>query len=513
MFQAFDPAWVVQDDGDIVVVDKPVGVPCMPPRAEVPDDLPSRLCAGLGLESLGVHSRLDSETSGLIAYARSKAGNAQLQADTRKLYTAVVEGWRSKHASIDTPIDGKKARSSVRLLKRQGDRALLSVELHTGRKHQIRRHLASRGAPVAGDRLYEGSVAPRLLLHSSELRIGDRVFTSTPPPDFTAWLNDDWRPYEPPALRRAFRRAFERRYWLSLDPNTNAFRLVHGAADGVPGLAVDLYEQHFVVHLYDEALQSESVVVDALASFEPAGIYVKRRPRQANTLVDTRRDEVAPATPSWGKPAAPMLILEQSIEHAVQLGDGLSTGIFLDQRDARRRVRESSDGANVLNLFAYTGAFSLAAAVGGATSIASVDVSRGVLDVAQAAMDRIGFGAHETWKHDAFEAMKIMRKKDRRFDLIIADPPTYSKRKKSRWTSGNDWVRLAEACFSVSAPGAQLLLSSNDSRMTRRTMRGYVRAAADQAQVQLERMVDLSDPRDFPVYGEHPLKRLWLTLA
>lgn len=518
MFRAFDPSWVLEDDGSIVVVNKPVGVPCMAPRKGIVDDLPARLAEGLGIETLGVHSRLDRETSGVIAYARDAKGNALLAGDTRKIYRCAVERWKGGDAVLDAPIDGKPATTHVRVVRRERGRVLLEAELReTGRTHQIRRHLAERGSPIAGDLRYGGPPAPRMLLYSVELRIGGRSVRAEPDDDLARWLGGaDFTPFDDPsALARAFRRALHRRYWLWLDPDTTAFRVFHAEADGAPGLAVDLYGEHLVAHLYDEAIPHEETIVETLASFESvAGIYVKRRPRQANTLVDTRRGEVAPAKPVWGT-AAPeaMVILESGIEHSVRLGDGLSTGIFLDQRDARERIRRESEGALVLNLFAYTGGFSLAAAVGGASSVASVDVSRGALDVAVESMARIDYDAHETWRHDCFEAIKIMAKKDRRFDIVVADPPTYSKHKKSRWTSGKDWVRLAEACFSVCAPKARLLMSSNDARMTRKRMRGHLREGAQRAGVSIARMVDLRDPIDFPTYGEHPLKRVWIELS
>ena len=513
-FFGFDPGWIVDDGSVVLVVDKPVGVPCMPPRAGIADDLPSRLCAGLGIEKLGVHSRLDAETSGVIAYALDAEGDRLLSGETRKIYWAAVSRWRGTDRVIDTPIDGKRAETHVKLLRRHGERALLQCELRTGRKHQIRRHLAEAGSPIAGDRHYGGELAPRLLLYSVELHVGERTYRVEPDGDLDAWLDASWTPWDPATLERACRRAFQRRHWLSLDPATDAFRMLNGDADGAPGLAVDRYGAHLVAQLYDDAAEHEDAIVEVLSRFDVAGIYVKRRPRQANTLVETRDDDVAPSAPVWGIAAPdPMMIRESGIEHEVRLGDGLSTGIFLDQRDARERVRRESESKRVLNLFAYTGAFSLCAAVGGARSVASVDVSRSCLEVAERAMGRVGYEAHETWRHDCFEAIKIMAKKDRRFDLVIADPPTYSKHKKHRWTSGNDWVRLAEACFSVAAPGAQLLMCSNDARMTRGRFRAHLRDGAKRAGVDVARLVDLPDPIDFPTWGEHPLKRVWIELA
>lgn len=513
-FAAFDPAWIVHQDSHVLVLNKPAGVPCMAPRQGIVDDLPSRASKALG-QTLKVHQRLDAATSGLIVYSLSDAATrslaAQFESRSVKKRYLVAANWRGNGRVLDGRLDGKKARTEVEVLSRRGDRALLSATIETGRRHQIRRHLADAGAPVAGDLRYGGPPAPHLLLQSETLEIHQGRWSLPALPVFDHWLEgEDSTPLdEVGALETRLRGAAQQRYWLS-QTSTTCFRLANGEGDGLRGFAVDVYGDHFVLHLYDEGSKHEATILDALMRLGPGGIYVKRRPRQANELVEA--GERAPAGPLRGVPAPdPLIVHEEDVAYSVRLGDGLSTGLFLDQRDARRRVRESAKGKSVLNLFAYTGGFSIAAAVGGANRVASVDASKGALARAEAAMHTLGFADHETWRHDCFDALAILKKRGDRFDIVVADPPTYSRVKKKRWTSGKDWTRLAEACFHVCERGATLLLSSNDSRMSARAFRRFVHEGARRANVEIQSLRDLPDPPDFPA-REAALKRLWVTL-
>ncbi len=526
VFPGVGKGWIIHRDADLLVVHKPAGVSCMAPRDGIADDLPSRLERVLGLR-VGVHQRLDADTSGVMAYSLSDIARASMarQFEARtvgKEYLACVVGWRGGRRTLDASIEGKSAVSHVEPIERSGDRALLRVTLETGRRHQIRVHLAATGCPVAGDVRFGGPPAPRLLLHSYRLGLREGTWEAPMPDVFRRWLRgaDHTSLADPHALREALDVALQRRWWLgravAATSPTTCFRLLHGEGDGTPGLAVDVYGAHLVAHLYDAAVPHEDTVLDVLDGLGFAGVYVKRRPRQANVLVDPRRREVAPAEPLRGGAAPePLWIVEEGIPFPVVLGDGLSTGLFLDQRDARVRVRGSAEGRSVLNLFAYTGAFSVAAALGGAARVASVDASAAALRRAETTFAELRLGKHETWRHDSFEALRIMERRGDRFDLLIADPPTYSRVKKRRWTSGRDWLGLVEAMLSVAAPGAELLLSSNDGRMSSKAFRRYVHEAARRAGVEIEQLKDLPCPPDFPAaVGQEPaLKRLWARLG
>ncbi|MFO0676334.1 MAG: class I SAM-dependent methyltransferase [Polyangiaceae bacterium] len=235
------------------------------------------------------------------------------------------------------------------------------------------------------------------------------------------------------------------------------------------------------------------------------GVYVKFRPKQANVIVDSRRDEFAPKDPVRGEPAPePLIVREEGVEIPVRLGDGLSTGIFLDQRENRRRIRELAKGASVANLFSYTCGFSVVAAVGGAWKTVSVDASESVLMRGKEAMERLGLlerGEHKFVTEDAFVWLGKTKGKGKSafVDLLILDPPSYSTTKATRFSSDGDYVELAAMALQVIRPGGRLLACSNHRGIVHAKFRRFLREAATKAGVTLSQLKDLPDPVDFPV--------------
>ncbi|MCB9625491.1 MAG: class I SAM-dependent methyltransferase [Sandaracinus sp.] len=548
LFPDLDPARLLHDADGLVVVDKPAGVPSQSPDAESREDLPfrlGRLFTRRGeSDYVGVHQRLDRDTSGVIAYARDEAANRFLAAQIEgrratKSYVAAVKGWRGgartlKHHLVKgvhgmevTSARDKRAKlavSHVEPLERDGDRTLVHVRIETGRTHQIRVQLAHEGAPVAGDPIYGDAPAPRLMLHAWKLAFDDgRAFEAPLPGAFRRWLRGEERVGygDRAAIDEALRDAMERRWGLahaaSAEAPTTMFRLVHGEGDGLPGLTVDVYDDHLVASLYDEAAPHEDSILDALEELGFAGVYVKRRPKKASTIVDPRREEVAPAEASRGTSAPPSFVAwENGMRFVVSLGDGLSTGIFLDMRDARRRVRDAAKGRRVLNLFAYTGPFSVAAAAGEASDVVTVDVAAPALATCEASFEaNAPTSAHRLVKTDCFVFLDKAVQRAERYDLVVCDPPTFATTKRTRWTSGKQWVELAQKCFSVAERGAVVLLCTNDARMGAEKFRRFVKDGAERAGVSLAVLRALPSPWDYPsAPGQpHPFKRLWCELG
>jgi 23S rRNA (cytosine1962-C5)-methyltransferase len=552
-FPDLDAARILYEDEDLIAVDKPEGVPSQSADPAHPDDLVHRLTRFLAARDgatpyVGVHQRLDQDTSGVILYAKQKRANASLAQQfegraVEKTYAALVCGWKGgdrrlehrlvrgsdglTHVAAKQDRRAKVAVTHVRVRERRGERALIEAAIETGRTHQIRAQLAAVGAPVAGDRLYGDVGAPRLMLHARRIALshpihGGPVAIEAPlPPSFV----------REETLREVVERAIERRWGLAHRADLDAFRLVNEAGDGAPGLAVDAYGDWLVVSLHDEL--DVDAVLDALSPLRARGVYVKRRPKQANVIVDASEEEYAPSAPLAGEPAADAFaIVEHGVPYLVRLGEGLSTGIFLDQRENRRRVREMAavcvaaqiartkpaeeSGARVLNLFAYTCAFSVAAARGGATAT-SVDASGRLLAWGRENFERAGVdpSAHRFVQADAFEELERLAKRGERFELVCVDPPTYSTTKASRWTSGRAWIDLSRAVFRVLAPGGRALACSNDRRMSSTTFRKFLHEGSRRAGVRVAQMKDLPSQPDFPpAFGEEPhMKSVLVTLA
>lgn len=534
LFTPFRDAWLLHLDEHLVVVNKPAGVSTHAADPARLDDLVSRVKAWRAALTgedpakvyLGVHQRLDRDTSGVIVFARTAQANKALApafegraVEKRYLALATLPPNAPKERTLTHDVapgdddrmvalppgrggkTAKRAVTHVRVARRVGDRALLEVTPETGRTHQIRVQCAAAGMPLAGDLTYGGPPAPRLMLHASSLTIPDpatgraRTFTAPTPALFDAWLRD--RP-DPRDIRERLRDAADRRWFLARDPAVTAFRLAHDG-DGIAGHAVDVYGEHAVVHAFDGAI--DDALLDALTEAGFAGVYAKFRPKQANTLVDTRRDEVAPPHAVRGVDAPESFtITEHGLRYLVKLGDGLSTGIFLDQRENRRRVRALSEGRSVLNLFAYTGPFTVAAAAGGASRTVTVDVSRASLDRARQNLAENGLddAKHSMVVNDVFAWLRGALARKERFDLVIADPPSYSNARGSRWSSESDWKKLAQDLFTLLTPGGALLACSNHKGVPRMRFRRHLHEAARAAGREVTQMKDLPAPEDFP---------------
>jgi 23S rRNA (cytosine1962-C5)-methyltransferase len=555
----FRAGWILHDDGDLIVVDKPVGVSSQAADPDRPDDAVTRLRAHLGGAYLGVHQRLDRDTSGILVFARRKEANASLAAQfegrsVKKTYLACVTGWPKGKTEVtlkDALLpdkDGtmrvvqargpkvKLAVTHVKVLGRRGERALPELDLETGRTHQARIQLAHAGAPIAGDPLYRGAAAPRLMLHASALALLHPLtrapvrFSTPAPPDFDAWLRhgdpSDSIYDDAASLSRALARAVDRRWGLGRADagprTTTAFRLVNEEGDGLPRLAVDVYGDWLVAQLYgddgpwaDRARRDR--VLDALGGLGFDGVYIKVRPRQANVLVDTRKDNLAPALPVRGAPAPdPLPILEEGMPLLVRLGDGLSTGVFLDQRGNRRRVRELAKDASVANLFAYTCAFTVAAALGGAKRTVSVDASVAALERGRENLAHAGVldgRDHAFAADDVFSWLGRAARKGDRFDLILLDPPSYSTTKRGRFVADTDYAGLAAQCLALLAPGGRLLACTNHRGISPSRFRRILFDAGREAKCELSQVKDLPESPDYPVPpgGEPHMKAALVT--
>ncbi len=527
-FPAWEPRRIVHDDGDVIAVDKPAGVPSQA-ATERPDDVPARLRAfleGRGEEAtLGIHQRLDQETSGLLLYARRKAMNPPLARafegrQVEKGYVAAVVGWRGGSRTLrdrlaparggGTRVLGPKERARnareavthVELRARRGTRALLALRIETGRTHQIRAQLAHAGAPVVGDAAYGGEAAPRLMLHAERLRLAHPAGGHTlalevpPPPLFDTWLAGDGRESLDDALARALGRRHGLAHAAAEAEPTTCFRAVD-FGDGLGAVRVDVFDRWAVLHDYGDAPPD---LATALVTRGFAGVYLKRRPKKAS---DADIATLAPPEPVAGVPApAPLLVREDGLRFALRLGEGLSPGLFLVQRGARRRVRAAAAGRRVLNLFAFTGPFTVAALAGGAAEATSVDVSAPALVRLRDNAARNDRRTGDVVQEDAFAFLTRAARRGERWDLVICDPPTFATTKKRRWTSGRGWVELARLCFAVTARGGEALLSSNDRRLSRQAFRKFVHEGARSARRELASLRDLAPGRDVrPAFG------------
>jgi len=231
--------------------------------------------------------------------------------------------------------------------------------------------------------------------------------------------------------------AIGRRADFLVNGRTNAFRLLHGESDGIPGVVADYYNGWVVVQLASAGAEFwKAVVVDALMQYVPfcKGVYnrsdVDLREREGLRGKDWRAaDEKGVLV--GDEPPELIEISEDGVRYLVDVRGGHKTGFYLDQRDARAAVAQYANGADVLNCFAYTGGFGLAARAAGAQSVIQLDLSQSALDLAKrnADLDHLCGTNMEYVVADVFKQLRLYRDQGRSFDMIVLDPPKFADSK------------------------------------------------------------------------------------
>jgi 23S rRNA (cytosine1962-C5)-methyltransferase len=300
--------------------------------------------------------------------------------------------------------------------------------------------------------------------------------------------------------RRRVARAIQLRRELVHD--TTGYRLLHGESDGLPGVVADRYDRTAVLKLYSAGLTRwRGQIVEALRDEAEglAGVFGRDEiPR------DDDDEGGAPAgRVLWGaEPPERIVILEHGMKILVDVRRGQKTGFFLDQRENRRLVRELSRGrGDALNLFSYTGGFSVAAALGGAKHVVSVDVDRDAIALARDVFreNALDPADHAFASEDAFEILARYKKEGRRFDLVVCDPPAFAKSQKAVEGALSGYASLNRAALAVLAPGGLLVTASCSARVSADQFFDAVKEAAFKARVDLQVVAETRQPPDHPI--------------
>ena len=225
-------------------------------------------------------------------------------------------------------------------------------------------------------------------------------------------------------------------------------------------MAVDRFDHVVVVHADSAAILERwrAALADDLATFDAA--YVKIHPRSARRLTEPRLRTLAPPEPLWGPRVDELDVAEHGARFVIRPAAGLSPGLFLDMREVREWLRSNAAARTVLNLFAYTCAFGVKAALGGATRVLNLDLSRSYLEWGQQNyhLNGLAVDQHDFVYGDAFDWLARFARRRQRFDLVIVDPPSFSS---TPFSVTRDYPRLAEAAARVVAPAGILLAATN----------------------------------------------------
>ena len=261
-----------------------------------------------------------------------------------------------------------------------------------------------------------------------------------------------------------FRKAKEKRKAYYQDDLTTAFRLFNQEGDGFGGLTVDLYGDYAVFSWYNSYVyQIRQTISEAFRQVFPEvlGAYEKIRFKG----LDYESAHV------YGQEAPDFFtVLENGVLYQVFMNDGLMTGIFLDQHEVRGSLVDGlAMGKSLLNMFSYTAAFSVAAAMGGASQTTSVDLAKRSRELSQAHFQANGISTdeHRFIVMDVFEYFKYAKRKDLTYDVIVLDPPSFARNKKQTFSVAKDYHKLISQSLEILNPGGIIIASTNAANVSR----------------------------------------------
>ena len=526
------PPCILHEDDHLLVVNKPAGWNTHAPAPY----------AGEGIydwlrhreprwATLAILHRLDKETSGVLVFGKTPLANksltAQFTAHTiRKKYLLLTDRAVDQHEfTVKTKITragdrytssahGESAETQFHVLDSSFfilHSSLLAATPRTGRTHQIRVHAAESGFPILGDTLYGGTPFHRVCLHAAEITLAHPA--TGEPMTFTA--SADFAADTRAALRAAI-----------IEPaQTDAFRIIHGASDSQPGWYVDKLGDFFLSQSEQPLTPVQTQSLDALRTTHQSAIVhhktLTRRIQRAGP------DETSPQ-PIFGN-AAPerFVIRENGVKFEMSFNEGYSVGLFLDQRDNRRRLLTGHIAADfqfeirnskfeILNCFAYTCGFSVCAALAGARTT-SLDLSKKYLDWGKRnfVLNGLDPTAHGFIYGDAFDWLKRFTKKGRVFDAIVLDPPTFSRSKESGvFQAEADYGKLVNATLQVLQPDGLLLVSTNAAMLSPEKFLEDITSSVRSAGRRISKLHFYPQTTDFRITRDEPgyLKTFWLQI-
>ncbi|HDR8124851.1 RlmI/RlmK family 23S rRNA methyltransferase [Bacillus thuringiensis] len=278
--------------------------------------------------------------------------------------------------------------------------------------------------------------------------------------------------------------------------DTTAFRVVNGEGDGLGGLIIDYYDGYYVVSWYSEGIYTfRDEIIAALqkvANFK--GIYEKKRFDTKGKYIEGD-DFVAGERGEF-----PLIVKENGVNFAVYLNDGAMVGVFLDQRNVRKQIRDKyAKGRTVLNMFSYTGAFSVFAALGGASKTTSVDLANRSLSktIEQFSVNEVDYEAQDIIVEDVFLYFKYAAKKKMKFDMVVLDPPSFARSKKYTFSAAKDYKNLLKETIAITENNGIIVASTNCSAFDMKKFKCFIDTAFKEMNGKYKILEEHSLPEDF----------------
>jgi 23S rRNA (cytosine1962-C5)-methyltransferase len=459
-----------QEYDDFIALNKPFGVR----THRVSDNqfgFVEFLSEKLTKDLLVVH-RLDKETSGVILFAKNKQAAAKLSElfesqEVKKTYyfltdhkneqtEFVVKSHISKQDEFFINLENFSDNSETHFefVKALGKNFLWRAFPKTGKTHQIRLHAQKAGLSILGDNQHGGSTFFRLALHAAKIEFTlnhhDYSIESELPDTFKN------------AGRSILNECYNKRHGLYDIAMSESYRLIH---HDVENLRADVFGDRLWVYDYSpkglgEEQRKKIAAFAESKKLKPLIRHMLDRGQGVGGLEQKTLD--TEDNSNW-------IAEEEKVRYSLKTDSGFSPGLFLDQRENRLWTRQNSANKNVLNLFCYTSGFSVNAALGKAQQVTSVDVSKKFLDWSKEnfALNQIDTAQHEFFAQDCLLFLKGSIKRNRKWDLIICDPPSFGRSKDAIWKLESSLPELAELMFECLEPNGQILFTCNLEKRTR----------------------------------------------
>jgi 23S rRNA (cytosine1962-C5)-methyltransferase len=466
---------VLFEDEDIVAIDKPYGFNAHTNDSKIEhsefiqDGLIEIYEKNFGKKLHIVH-RLDQTTTGVMIFGRSvesakKYAEFFFHRQVKKTYWFLTKS-KSSQASfrIDEQIVHKgrelDAETQLTLLKKSPNYELWQANPFQGRNHQIRIHAKAAGIPILGDEKYTGAIFPFLCLHNHKIEFPNGIKITSEAPAFY----EDMGLLGDATLTRALFEADRRLRLFSAADVNQCFRLVHTQNNSPDlGFTLDQFGKVLVLNWFKEHWGDTEVRKFTYFSKSIGKpILVRMMADKGKPAADKSQIVIYP-TDSSEQLATPWIGKEDQVQYELRADAGSSVGIYLNQRLQRSWVRRHSSGKSVLNLFSYTCGFGLAAALGQAEQVTSVDMGKGALNWGRKnfELNFVDIEKHKFFCRDSFTFLEQCQAKDIKYDLIICDTPSFMKREKKLFKIKADLEGWLKTCLSCLNPQGELILSTN----------------------------------------------------
>ncbi len=311
-------------------------------------------------------------------------------------------------------------------------------------------------------------------------------------------------------IEELFNKALVKRQGL----NTNALRVINGEGDGLPGITLDRYNKHYVLQVFDDALENRADYIGRriLELVDAEYFIVKLR-----CWSDGLSLEDAPATILQGESSA-TVVTENGIDFNIDLHDAINSGLFLDMRSNRALVTAHAKGKRLLNGFSYTCSFGAYAKFYGALETVNVDISQKILSlgIENYKRNNLPYSEKEFIRADVMEYFDGLIKIGSVFDIIVMDPPSFSRHKGKTFSAKKSIGDIAQKSLKLLSDAGELFISTNNSSISKNVLKNIVTQEAAKEGIKLVSLKTVGQDIDFPGSGkvkESHLSGVWAKIS